>query len=91
LAEGSYTVVAYGFSDENRNINFKFGGTPREIETWRGAIRHLNSRWGGNVPGDFPMTIDTMLYVHVVGSFKFRPLDPSSPASVNAGSAITRP
>ena len=93
LAVGSYTIVAYGFSDKNRNINFKFAEAPplRAVETWRGAIAHVNSRYGGNSPGDFPLTIDSIPYVHVVGSFKFRPLDPGATRKAGAGSARAHP
>jgi hypothetical protein len=85
LPIGSYTIVSYGFSAANRNINFNQGGpTPRDIETWRGAIAHVGSRFGGTTPGEFPMTVEPRKYCYVAGSFKFGPANSESPAKPSA-------
>ena len=93
LAAGSYSIVAYGFSAKNRNINFKFAGAPpvKEVETWRGAIKHVGARWGGTALGQFPETINDKSYPYVTGSFKFRPLEPPSTSAAGGASTSVAP
>jgi hypothetical protein len=77
LPVGSYSIVSYGFSETNRNLNFNYPGqAPRGVETWRGAIVHVNSRFRPLAsPGQFPLSIDPKSYAYVAGSFKFQPVD----------------
>jgi hypothetical protein len=76
LPIGSYSIVAYGGSHENRFVDLVDGkGTLSHVVTADRAIMPVGSRsQAGALPGTFPKSMTQQRVSYVAGSFKYSPL-----------------
>lgn len=75
LSPGAYTIVAYGFSDDDQNYNTNFapGVAPLSTETGD-SIEYIGRRYGQS--GSYPTNVDGGLNArYAAGTFSFQLLD----------------
>ena len=75
LPVGAYTIVAVGFSENNRNMNFGVPGAdaPWQFEALAGAIRPVGAsrHSDGQALREFPRSMDYGPIQYVAGSFEY--------------------